>query len=104
MAGDPYDMSQTIEQIINAGLKESDPNHISGHTVTTALEELLPGLMTYVQCPDKNCPKSPEPIMSLVQHLNDTHRWTREQIADWLESLDVDLTFPTPTDKEKEDG
>lgn len=24
----------------------------------------------------------------LIAHLNDTHRWTREQIADWVESIE----------------
>lgn len=31
-------------------------------------------------------------VAKWVQHLNDTHTWTYDQIADWLESLDVDLT------------
>lgn len=31
-------------------------------------------------------------VASLVQHLNDSHKWTYDQIADWLETLDVDLT------------
>jgi len=32
-------------------------------------------------------------LYNLIQHLNDRHRWTRQAIADWLETLDVDLTF-----------
>lgn len=28
--------------------------------------------------------------------LNDSHKWTREQVADWLDTLDLDLRFPTP--------
>lgn len=35
-------------------------------------------------------------LQSIIVHLNDNHQWTREQIADWLDSLDVDLTFPVP--------
>lgn len=31
------------------------------------------------------------PLKGLIIHLNDEHKWTREQIADWLETLDVDL-------------
>lgn len=38
-------------------------------------------------------------IYQIVIHLNDRHRLTRDEIADWLETLDVDLSF-----KEVEDG
>jgi hypothetical protein len=38
-----------------------------------------------------------------IVHLNDFHRWTREEIADWLEGLDVDLTIKKPEpEKEQE--
>jgi hypothetical protein len=30
--------------------------------------------------------------------LNDSHGWTRERIAEWLETLDLDLRFPVSTD------
>ena len=29
----------------------------------------------------------------VIMDLNDHYRWTREQIADWLETLDVDINF-----------
>ena len=29
-----------------------------------------------------------EKVYDMVAHLNDTHRWTREAIADWLETLE----------------
>ena len=35
----------------------------------------------------KRCPagcRKKVPIAALIVHLNDDHRWTREQIADWL--------------------
>lgn len=41
-------------------------------------------------------------LYGIIQHLNDFHQWTREHIADWLETLDLDLTVhqevvtPTP--------
>lgn len=28
-------------------------------------------------------------VFSVVWRLNDTHRWTREQIADWIETIEV---------------
>jgi hypothetical protein len=33
-------------------------------------------------------------LSSVIIHLNDDHAWTREQVADWIETLDVDLRFP----------
>jgi hypothetical protein len=35
-------------------------------------------------------------IGRLIEHLNDHHRWTREQIADWLETLEP-VTSPVET-------
>jgi hypothetical protein len=29
----------------------------------------------------------------IIIHLNDGHKWSREDIADWLETLDLDLTI-----------
>lgn len=41
-------------------------------------------------------------IPDTIMHLNDRHKWTREEIADWLETLDVDLRFKTPEQKAEE--
>lgn len=35
-------------------------------------------------CPIPRCSDGPDDV---VIHLNDDHRWSREQIADWLEGL-----------------
>lgn len=35
------------------------------------------------RCPHEKCAKR-LPLAPLIVHLNDDHRWTREQIADWL--------------------
>lgn len=93
---------------------------VGGHTVVGGLSEWLPGLVEHVNCPVKaayvcspcrlnsmvcahgqdepfrnsTCPYSNR-VQDVIVHLNDNHRWRREQIADWLETLDVDLTFPT---------
>lgn len=32
-------------------------------------------------------------LWQMVQHLNDRHMWSREKIADWMETLDIDLTL-----------
>lgn len=31
-------------------------------------------------------------VSNIIQHLNDREGWSREAIADWLESLDIDLS------------
>jgi hypothetical protein len=83
-----------------------------GKTVVDTLAALLPPgtLDTVVPCPgcgtplrnDATCDAKPYTLMSQVMHLNDAHRWTREKIADWLDTLDVDLAFKTPTEDEGE--
>jgi len=35
-------------------------------------------------------------LFALTIHLNDDHRWDRNRIADFLEGLDVDLSFKVP--------
>lgn len=36
-------------------------------------------------------------VNHIVMHLNDEHRWTREQIADWVESVEHRLAAPAVT-------
>ena len=36
------------------------------------------------RCPAEGCKNKRLPLAPLIVHLNDDHRWTREQIADWL--------------------
>lgn len=39
-----------------------------------------------------------------IINLNDYHKWTREAIADWIETLDIDTTFPVEyTEPNKEE-
>lgn len=47
-------------------------------------------LFLSVGCPVASpCPVMAHGVMhSIVAHLNDDHRWTREQIADWVESVE----------------
>lgn len=61
--------------------KEQESSELS----YAALE--LPGANYHVKdCPSRDCEKS-GPIRSMIMHLNDDHRWTRESIADWLENI-----------------
>lgn len=57
------------------------------------LSSVLPALATEVNCPHCSTSRSLE---ALVIHLNDSAKWTRERVADWLDTLDVDLSFPVP--------
>jgi hypothetical protein len=55
-----------------------------------------PGLESRVLCPSCSPsganPSSRRTAFDQVVHLNDTHGWDREDIADWLETLGIDLT------------
>lgn len=43
-------------------------------------------LRTFAGCPA--CSFGPHWVQQVVHHLNDHHRWTREQIADWVEGIE----------------
>ena len=67
--------------------------------VAGELIKLVPSLASMAaQCPRCTARAS---VIQLVPHINDDHKLTRGEIADWLESLGVDLTIK-PADKPKE--
>lgn len=72
-------------------------NYVSGKHVKGGLISKIPALSEYeTKCPvELDCKRSYNkyPLSSIIIHLNDLHKWTREEIADWLESLPVDLRF-----------
>jgi hypothetical protein len=74
-------------------------NEIDAAYDRNRLRVLIPALETIVSCPvvPDVCYHGnyvPRPILwNMIQHLNDVHEWTREQIADWLEASDLDLTI-----------
>lgn len=57
--------------------------------VVNLLAETFNGVKEEGVCPD--C-KFTRPLMDVIVHLNDKHKWSREAIADWLETLDIDIT------------
>lgn len=65
----------------------------TGTIVQRNLKALFPALNEQASCPA--CAKLNDSttgtIDKMIIHLNDVHTWTREAVADWLESLDVDL-------------
>lgn len=78
---------------------------IDGESVSS-ISRRLPGMEYSTHCPVEDCPsteytKFKNSLWTLIQHINDFHKWDRAtQIADWLDKLHddgiVDLSFPTP--------
>jgi hypothetical protein len=67
----------------------SYPNEIQHYAKDPRVDK-LPGLREIVRNPATN-----EPMMleRAIINLNDIQKWTREAIADWLETLDIDISF-----------
>ena len=67
------------------------------------MAEMIPGIRDIVPSPCTCIPKQMRTVWSAIQHLNDQHHprftqheedgWSRERIAEWLETLDADLTL-----------
>jgi hypothetical protein len=75
-----------------------DGQHIINYS---AIMAKFPVLKTATKCPVSDgrlCGES-HVTQSTIWHLNDTHRWTREQIADWVETLEQQQaqTHESPT-------
>lgn len=76
----------------------SNANSI-GRTVTSNLKRYIPNIDSRIKCPE--CIKYGTVINTII-HLNDGHKKSRKDIADWLESLDLDLQFKKPEPKKME--
>jgi hypothetical protein len=77
------------------------PKGIIGQT--TNVEELSKQLPGVEQIAVHPVAKNVNSIRNIIINLNDVHKWTREQIADWLDSLDVDLTFKVKEGSNEQD-
>lgn len=64
------------------------------HTIKyfSVLAEDLPGVMESVRMPC-HCREFKVALFTAIIHLNDKHRWSRDRVADWIETLDIDTTF-----------
>lgn len=58
----------------------------------TPLWAAVPALAEFANCPACSLPRKKQ-LWGLIQHINDEHKWSREAIADWLETLDMDINF-----------
>ena len=89
---DPYVMQKY-------GMKPSVPN---GKTIVSSLAKLVPALQSGGHsCPacDYSMGGTTWVLQQLIQHLNDdSHCWSREQIAEWLENSDIEIAFQSPED------
>lgn len=70
-----------------------DDEALTNHTLMLGLAQQLPGAMDYADCPECTPACYETPLYAIIMELNDFHHWTREQIADWLETLDIDIEF-----------
>ncbi len=76
---------------------QQEAKHTYGGDTNRVLESLLPAMREDTKCPScRGDDTHRDTITQLVIHLNDSIHWTRETIADWLDTLDADLRFPTP--------
>jgi hypothetical protein len=79
-------MSKTVKQL-TAILEEQQLEKSPGQAITNH-----PTMATQIKCPKQGCGHN-EPLNYIIIHLNDRHKWTREQIADWLDTLDEQPVF-----------
>lgn len=96
------------------------PDQGSHRQLANKMAAMIPGIGDFVASPC-NCKPFKRAIWGMIQHLNDVHHpthgdgksddlWSRERIADWLETLDADLVLdpdykapapPVPTYEEQ---
>lgn len=62
----------------------------SGIDVDRMMRKIVPGARGATQCPECH---DAGPLFTVIVHLNDEHRWTRDKIADWTDTLPLDLTM-----------
>lgn len=103
---DNHDKSQGVPVVNKAkkplyskgGIIKKGPTITGGNYLGELPEvKMLPGLMQKVKHPITGHVTY---LRDIIISLNDGSQWTREQIADWLDTLDVDLRFKTPEDKQ----
>jgi hypothetical protein len=60
----------------------------------SALREMIGPQWWDEECPVEGCGNNFH-LGTLITHINDTHAWTFDEIADWLESSDKNVNMPT---------
>lgn len=71
--------------------KFPDPNN-NARQQREGVPMLVVTLPWHILSVEQHCPdcfwKIARPIHRLIAHLNDHHRWTRQEIADWVETIE----------------
>lgn len=65
------------------------PDHTEFSSMARRFAKVVPNIGEMVACPECDMEES---IYYIIMHRNDIHKKSREDIADWLDNLDVDLT------------
>lgn len=88
---------------ILAGIEAITDSLASSGNYNEAIDP-YPYLDTYENhlCPATYCEEYAGTLLAICWHLNDAHKWTREAIADWLETEEEKLGFVTLTENERE--
>jgi asparagine synthetase A len=82
---------EEFEKLINSTFELSEPFALNFLVVEASfLAHKLPGVDKKVTHPVN---KTEHRLFDIIISLNDDHKWTREQIADWIETLDEVPTF-----------
>lgn len=93
MAGDAVDSEEAFKNFYMQTVDNDPPD--SSNDRIPLLEEHCRGLHNIVEYPCDCLHREEGRANSLdvvIIHLNDIENWSREDIADWLESLDIDLS------------
>lgn len=94
----PAEMMQAFEYAVDAD------NAIGKSHIVQELEKVCSGLDEVVQCPVEGCKREGK-LHIIIPHLNDgvdPHAWNREDIADWLETLDIDIKIKEEVNDEQD--
>lgn len=57
------------------------------------IRKAYPFIEALQNCPIERCPCN-DSILGIIWHLNDSHRWTREQIAGWVATVEPQEEAP----------
>lgn len=106
--GDPWGVEIRINPTLNVEITYVDvwvlawvQSPESYSTLADRMRGMIPGATDVVENPC-DCFDFQRTVWDMIQHLNDEHhpaksvredKWSRERIADWLETLDADLTL-----------
>jgi len=81
-----------FKEYYNNKFVAADPTSIAQTGPVNTLRSACPALDSLVKYPKDTAREGDsDTLYYVIQHLNDTEKWTREQIADWLESLDINI-------------